>query len=270
MAQLPEGGGPVNAKVVRALLSLVVPVGLLAVWWFASASEASPYFPPLSEILHSFTEVWTTQRIADDLVPTLVALVIGFALATLIGVGVGLAFGLSDRLRRDFRPVTEFLRATPVVALVPIGLIVLGPGKPMEIALVAVAATWPILIGTADGVRAADQVALDTARVYGLSPSRRLFSIVIPGAMPQVMAGIRIATAVAVATVIVANMLGSTAGLGYMVITAQQSFNILETWAALLAIGVLGSALTAIVVLVERRVLRWHREWRALDHSGAS
>jgi len=259
-----------SAKAIRILLGLVVPVALLAAWWFASASGTSPYFPPLADILHSFTEVWTTERIADDLLPTLVALVIGFAIAALVGIGVGLAFGLSDRLRRDFRPVTEFLRATPVVALVPIGLIVLGPGKSMEIALVAIAATWPILVGTADGVRAADQVALDTARVYGLSARRRLFSIVIPGAMPQVMAGVRIATAAAVGTVIVANMLGSTSGLGYMVITAQQSFNILETWVALLMIGLVGCALTALVVIVERRVLGWHRQWRALDHSSAS
>jgi len=248
---------------------LAVPVGLGVLWWVLSEDSTSPYFPPLSEILEGFQKTWTADRLSTDLLPTLVALVGGFAIAIVLGVLGGIALGLSARLRRDLRPVTEFFRSMPVVALVPIGLIVLGPGVRMEVALVAFAGMWPILVSAADGMRAADQVMVDTARVYGLPAWRRLVQVIVPGALPQMMAGVRIAVAAVVGTAIVANMLASSSGLGYLVISAQQSFNISETWAGLLMIGLVGCAMTCLVVLAERGLLRWHREWRALDRKGA-
>ncbi|MEQ3553774.1 ABC transporter permease subunit [Pseudonocardia nematodicida] len=253
----------------RVLASLAVPVVLVALWWVVSSGSASPYFPPLPDIVEGFAETWTADRLRGDLVPSLVALAVGFVIAVLVGMLGGIVLGLSPRLRRDVRPLTEFLRATPVVALVPLGLVLLGPGTTMEIALIAFAGTWPILIAAVDGVRAADQVALDTARVYGLSPARRLVQVVVPGAMPQIMAGVRIAVAASVGTMVVANMLASGAGLGYVVIRAQQSFNILDTWSGLLMIGLVGCSVTGLVVTVERMVLGWHRRWRALDQRSA-
>ncbi|MWA04930.1 ABC transporter permease subunit [Actinomadura sp. LD22] len=254
-----------RAKAGHLLTVLLLPVTLPVLWWVASSRSSTPYYPPLQEILRGFRAVWTREQLAGELVPSLVSLVVGFAVAVAVGVGGGVALGLSDRLRRDVRPLTEFLRAMPVVALIPIALVLLGPGMRMEIALIAFAACWPVLVSTADGVRAADEVMLDTARIFGVPPRRRLMHVVLPGAMPQVMAGARIAVAAAVGTMVVANMVASSAGLGYLVISAQQSFNVIETWAGLLMIGIVGSCMTSAVVLIERFVLRWHRRWRAQD-----
>lgn len=254
-------------KLIGPVTSLAAPLVLVAAWWILSAGSTSPYFLPLSEIVDGFKQTWTTERMVDDLLPTVRALLIGFTVAVVAGMAGGVALGLSARARRDLRPITEFLRSMPVVALVPIGLVVLGPGQRMEAALVAFAATWPILVSTADGVRAADRVMIDTARVYGVPARRRLLRVTIPAAMPQVVAGVRIAVAAAVGTVIVANMLASSSGLGYVVISAQQSFNIRETWAGLLMIGLVGSALTCAVVLAERVLLGWHRQYRSLERT---
>jgi len=252
-----------STRVSRTLTGLALPVALVSLWWFASAQSTTPYYPPLSQILEGFRDVWTSEHLAEHLAPSLVSLLAGFALAVLLGICCGIALGLSERLRRDLRPVTEFLRAMPVVALVPIALVLLGPGRSMEIALVAFAASWPIIVSTADGVRAADEVMLNTARVFGVPARRRLLRVVLPAALPQVMAGARIAVAAAVATEVVANMVGSSAGLGYFVISAQQSFNVIETWAGLLMIGIVGCCMTALVVVAERWTLRWHRQWRS-------
>jgi sulfonate transport system permease protein len=254
-----------STKLARALSGLVLPVSLLSLWWLVSAHSSTPYYPPLSQILSGFRAVWTPEQLSTQLIPSLVSLVAGFAIANAVGITCGIALGLSERLRRDLGPVTEFFRAMPVVALIPIALVLLGPGMPMEIALISFAATWPIVVSTADGVRAADEVMINTARVFGLSARRRLLGVVLPGAMPQVLAGARIAVAVAVGTMVVANMVGSSSGLGYMVISAQQSFNVTETWAGLLMIGIVGSCMTSVVVVVERSVLRWHRQWRAQE-----
>lgn len=258
-----------SRRILNSIAGVVLPIGLVALWWFTSRDSSSPYFPPLTSIVEAFFETWTAERLESDLLPSLVSVAAGFAIAIAVGVSGGVALGLSARARRDLRPVTEFFRAMPVAALVPIGLVALGPGARMEIALVAFAATWPVLVATADGVRAADHVMLDTARVFGVSPARRLVRVVIPGALPHVMAGVRISIAAAVATMIVANMLGSSSGLGHLVISAQQSFNILETWAGLLMIGLVGCALTSLVVMVEAVTLSWHRQSRATSDVAA-
>ncbi|WP_280460043.1 ABC transporter permease [Nocardia carnea] len=252
-----------TGKLTRGLVALAVPFALAATWWLASAGSTNPYYPPLSETILNFDDVWTSDQLRTHLLPSLTSLFLGLALAAVLGVVGGIAMGSSERLRRDVRPATEFLRATPVVALVPIALVLFGPGTRMEVTMIAFAAAWPILVATTDGVRAADEVMLDTARVFGTTARGRLLRIALPSALPQVMGGVRIAVAVAVATMIVTNMVGSSAGLGYFVISAQQSFNLTETWAGLLMIGIVGCVTTSAVAVVERLALRWHRLWRA-------
>jgi ABC-type nitrate/sulfonate/bicarbonate transport system permease component len=95
-----------------------------------------------------------------------------------------------------------------------------------------------------------------------------LLKIVMPAALPQIAAGVRIAIAIAIATMLIANMFGSSGGLGYFVILAQQSFDILATWAGLLMIGLVGVVLSGLFALLQHRALAWHRGWRGtLDNS---
>ncbi|MCD2114866.1 ABC transporter permease [Rhodococcus rhodochrous] len=254
-----------TGKLTRGFLALALPIALAATWWLASAGSTNPYYPPLSEIVRNFGDVWTSDQLRTHLLPSLASLILGLALAAVFGVAGGIAMGYSERLRRDVRPTIEFLRATPVVALIPIALVLLGPGTQMEVTMIAFAATWPIVVATTDGVRAADEVMLDTVRVFGITARGRLLRVALPSALPQVMGGVRIAVAVAVATMLVTNMVGSSAGLGYFVISAQQSFNLKETWAGLLLIGIVGCGTTFVVAVAERLVLRWHRLWRAKE-----
>jgi sulfonate transport system permease protein len=235
-----------TGKLTRGFLALALPIALAATWWLASAGSTNPYYPPLSEIVRNFGDVWTSDQLRTHLLPSLASLILGLALAAVFGVAGGIAMGYSERLRRDVRPTIEFLRATPVVALIPIALVLLGPGTQMEVTMIAFAATWPIVVATTDGVRAADEVMLDTVRVFGITARGRLLRVALPSALPQVMGG-------------------SSAGLGYFVISAQQSFNLKETWAGLLLIGIVGCGTTFVVAVAERLVLRWHRLWRAKE-----
>jgi ABC-type nitrate/sulfonate/bicarbonate transport system permease component len=253
----------------QAAIALVVPVVLVALWWVLSANSASPYFPPLQDLLRSFKDTWNGDALTTNVLPSVVRLFAGFAIAIVVGVSGGILLGLSPRARRDLRPVTEYFRATPVAALVPLALVLFGAGAKMEIILIAFASTWPILVATADGVRGADPLMLEMARVYGLSSRQRIRTITLPAALPQIMAGIRIATAIAVATMVIANMFGSSAGLGYFVVTAQQSFDIQGTWTGLFMIGLIGSVVTGLLLLAQRRLLAWHRGWRAAAKEGA-
>ncbi len=255
-------------RLAYASQALVLPLALIALWWWLTADSESIYFPPLGDILDRFVEIWFGEGFADDLVPSVLRLVVGYAIAIAIGVGAGIVLGLFARARRDLQPMTEFFRATPVAGLVPLALILLGPTAKMEVALIAFASVWPVLVATADGVRGTDPMRLETARVYGLSRAQQIRTITLPAALPQIFAGLRIGIALAVTVMVFANMFGQASGIGFFVIDTQQSFDVQGTWAGLIMIGLVGCAATLLLVLVQHYVLRWHRGWRASTKQG--
>lgn len=137
----------------------------------------------------------------------------------------------------------------------------------MEIVLIAIASSWPVLVNTTDGVRSVDPAQIEMGRVYGLSPRQRLRMVVWPAALPQIFAGLRVAVGVSVAATVVANMFASNQGLGFYVINAYQSFNVVGTWSGLLMIGLLGCLVNVVFVLIEARALAWWRGARSATRS---
>ena len=254
----------VSKALVNAGWGLILPVALFVLWWFVSEDSTNVFFPSLRSILQTFRQNWLFQRAGTDLEPSFVRFVIGLAIAVICGILGGIALGTSRRARRNLWPITEILRSTPFTALVPLALILFGPGASMEIALIAFASWWPILLNTADGIRGVDTVLLDSARVYGVSPLRRTFRVALPAAAPRVFAGIRIAVAIAVAATVISNMFAAANGLGYFVIDAESRFNIRDTWSGVIVIGLLGLFANLVFLLVERHMLRWYHGWRSI------
>jgi sulfonate transport system permease protein len=244
------------------LQGLALPILLIAVWWLVTEHSKSTFFPPLREIVDTFRQTWLFKDVKTELAPTAYHFAAGLAVAVFLGVLGGIPLGLSSRARRDLSPITEFSRGVPFAALVPIGLVLFGPGAKMEITLIAFASVWPVMLNTADGIRGVDPVLLDSARVYGASGRRLVFGVALPAAMPRIFAGIRIAVALAVAGAVIANMFASNAGLGYFVVQAQSDYNILGTWSGVLVIGLLGLAANGVFLLAEHRALGWYRGWR--------
>jgi ABC-type nitrate/sulfonate/bicarbonate transport system permease component len=243
-------------------LELWLPVALLALWWILSRDSTSVYYPPLSAILDSFRQDWVSSEGIHNLRPSLTVLGAGFALAVVVGVAVGAVLGLSRTVERATRPLLELLRAVPGVALLPVFIVLIGIGLDMKITLVASGAVWPVLLNTIDGVRSTEPLLIDMARSYGMSPRRRLRSIVLPSAAPQIFAGARTALAISVIIMVVSETVGSQ-GIGYFLLAAQRSFLISDMWGTIIALGILGYLLNLLFRLTEAVVLRWHRLYQA-------
>ena len=135
----------------RALLVGGLPLALLVLWWLVSNDSQSVYLPPLRDILRAFADTWLGPRLVDDVLPSVVRLLAGFAVATLVGVGLGVAIGSSPRLRATLEPVLEFLRAIPPPVLVPIFILVAGIGTTMKVLVIVSGCLWPILLNTVEG-----------------------------------------------------------------------------------------------------------------------
>jgi ABC-type nitrate/sulfonate/bicarbonate transport system permease component len=244
-------------------LEITVPIALLVLWGVLSASGDTFYFPPLTDILEKFRELWLFDRVGSDVLPSLERLFLGYAIACIVAVAVGIPLGLSPLLRRATSPIVEFLRAIPPPALLPFAVVVLGVGNTGKVFLIAFVCLWPVLLNTIDGVTGIDPTMRETVRSYGVSGRDRLLRIVLPAASPQIFAGMRTGLSLALILMVISEMVASTNGIGFFVLQSQRSFAIPEMWAGILLLGLLGYALNLIFMLVERRVLAWHRGARA-------
>jgi ABC-type nitrate/sulfonate/bicarbonate transport system permease component len=246
----------------RALLVLGLPLTLFSVWWLATAGSTDFYVPPLSVILQKFTEVWTGQRLASDVVPSLVRLTVGYLLAVVIGVGLGLVVGTSRLVRDVLEPVLELFRAIPPPVLVPVIMLFAGIGDTMKVLVIVSGCMWPILLNTVEGVRAVDEVLSDTCRSYGITGPSRLWHLTLRSASPQIVTGMRQALSIAIILMVISEMFAASNGLGFTIVQFQRTFAIPEMWSGVLLLGLLGFALSLLFRLAENRVLAWYHGLR--------
>lgn len=258
-----------KSSVFSAWLEFLLPAALIMAWWLASANSSSFYFPPLQEILVAFQENWLSTRLMQDLVPSLLRLAAGFAIAIVVGVAGGMLFGLSRSLNDTVSAVLDFLRSMPSVALIPLAILVFGIGTSMKVFVIAFGAVWPILLNTIDGVKGTDSQQIDMARSFRLSRADKLLRIILPAASPQIFTGLRASLSISVIMMVVSEMLASTDGIGFAILQAQRSFAIKEMWAGIIVLGIVGYVLNVLFVLVERRVMHWHRNMRAVEDSSS-
>jgi ABC-type nitrate/sulfonate/bicarbonate transport system permease component len=246
-----------NARLGRILWSSIVPVVLLVLWWVWSARSTSLYFPPLSSILVSFGTTWFGEGFGEHLVPSLQNLAIGYVLGSAFGVAGGAAIGLVRPLERMLAPFIEYARAMPPPALLPFAILLLGIGAVMKVGLIAFGVLFVVLLNTIDGVRAGEPALHDVGAVYRVPFRYRLFGIVLAGALPQIMAGLRTGLSLALLLTIISEMVAANHGIGYFILQAQQNFAYVEMWSGMLLLALFGLILNLAFAMIERRVLFW-------------
>jgi len=254
----------------RVLIVLALPVALLTAWWFVSASSTNIYAPPLSGIVEQFVAVWVRgDRLAQDVVPSLGRLAVGYALAVGLGIALGVALGLSRRARQALEPLLEFFRAIPAPVLIPVLILLTGIGTTQKVLVIASGCIWPVLLNTVEGVRATDEVLAETCRCYGITGLSRLRHLVLRAASPQIVTGMRQALSIAVILMVISEMFASDNGIGYAVLDFQRSFAIPEMWSGILLLGILGVVLSLLFRAFENRTLGWYHGLRRADRSGS-
>ncbi|WP_210575269.1 ABC transporter permease [Streptomyces sp. GESEQ-4] len=248
---------------LRVFFVLALPALLVAGWWVASDGSTDVYWPPLRTILKTFPDVWTADRLQDDVLPSVLRLTGGYALAAVVGVALGTVIGSYRRVRAVCEPVLEFLRAVPPPVLIPVIMLFAGIGDTMKVTVIASGCVWPILLNTVEGVRAVDSVMVETARSYGITGTARLRNVVLRSASPQIFAGLRQALSIGIILMVISEMFAASNGLGFTIVQFQRGFAIPDMWTGILVLGLLGFLLSVVFQLVERRVLGWYHGLRA-------
>lgn len=247
-------------------IGLWLPAGIVAAWWFLSRGSESLYFPSLSRILARFRDLWLFAEVPSTLMPSLYNFAIGFGCAVVGGLVLGLAFGLMPRLYETFLFAIEIARATPVLALLPLAIILLGIGVVEKATLIALISVWPILLNTTDGIRNIEPLTMETAQSYRLTRTTRLLFVTLPAASPQMLAGIRVAVSYGVGMMVTSEFYAASTGIGYFVLRAQDSSAIVDVWTAVILLGILGYVFNVCVAGLEYLMLGWHRGAKGLKH----
>ena len=243
---------------------IAVPLAILAAWQWWTVQANDPKFPRLSTILVEFRDLWLFSQFELHVVPSLVRIGAGFGIAVVVGIVLGIALGISRWARIAAMPHIEWWRAMPPPALLPISVILLHSiENRQKIAFIAFFCLFPILLNTIDGVRGIDPATMETASSYGIRGFERIRRVVFPAALPQIFAGMRTSLSLAVIIMVLAEYFSSTSGVGYVLLISKNTLQLAPMWAAIVLIGVLGYLLNLLLILVERRVLAWHRGWRA-------
>lgn len=262
------GAATLTGRIVKSAWRAWFFIALLVVWWFVSLSSTSTFFPPLRDIVRRLYELWIVGDAAATVVPSLIHFAIGYSISGAAGIAIGVLLWKLPRISRAVSPLLYFIYVLPAVALLPAIAAVMGYGDEMKITLIVLAAIWPTLLNTLDGMRSIDPVRLDTAKVLHMSGFRTIRSVVFPNAMPQIMAGLRNSLQVAVIMMVVSELIASTSGIGFFILDAQQRFAYTDMWTGIIVLGLIGSALTVLFIAVERIVLRWYLEARVVERNG--
>jgi ABC-type nitrate/sulfonate/bicarbonate transport system permease component len=249
----------VRSRLTGLALGLAVFATALWIWDAWPRDEATAfYFPSAGEIGRTALDVWPSPEFRRAVGASLVRLAAGFGVGSLAGIAVGLALGASTLLRRTVGPTTEFLRAVPVIAVLPIAIVLLGDEDAMRIAVIAFGVFFPVFVATVDGVRGVSPEVRDIAALLRLGGVERSVRVQLPAALPTIFAGLRTALSIGLVLVVISELRGTGDGLGVYLWTQSSLFAFPEVYAGILFLGLLGFVLNTLFVVLERRVLAWH------------
>jgi ABC-type nitrate/sulfonate/bicarbonate transport system permease component len=251
-----------NAILRDSRLSGVLLIGALLLLWQLSAMYVvhSVTWPTVTRIFEAWAENIVDGTIPSHMLATFWRQMLGYGLAIVIGVALGLVMGYYRALYNLFEPLVEVLRPIPGPAYLPILVLFVGIGHEMKVVLVLVASLFPILLNTYSGVRSIDRVQFDTARTLGLTTLQTFRELVLPAASPQILTGMRISLAISLILAILGEMIVSNDGLGYYVLLSQRTFKVPEMYAGIFTLALFGYVLNRIFLLLEARLVRWHHE----------
>ena len=255
---------PFSRQITLSAGTLLV---LLAIWWAVAAQQwVSPLFlPPPGQVLTKLVSIAGPQGFMDatlwqHLAASLGRILVALLAAVIIGIPVGIAMGLSPTVRGILDPLIELYRPVPPLAYLPLMVIWFGIGETSKILLIYLAIFAPVAMSTLAGVKSAQQVRIRAAQSLGASRAQVLWFVILPGALPEILTGLRIGLGVGWSTLVAAELIAATRGLGFMVQSAGEFLATDVVLAGIAVIAVIAFSLELGLRALQRRLTPWHGE----------
>lgn len=248
---------PWKARLLRS--RALSPLILLLLWEAGSRSGLVPErtLAAPSAVIATMIEMILSGELPSNLAISFWRAAVGLAIGVSIGIALGLVAGLSRVGEAAVDPVMQIKRSIPVVALAPLFIVWFGIGETPKIALIAFATLFPVYLNLYNGIRGVDVRLLDAARSFGLSRTEQIIHVILPGAMPSLLVGLRYSLAVSILLLVIAEQINASSGLGFLVNNARDFMRTDIIVVCLMVYALLGLAADYVVRRIERRALAW-------------
>lgn len=240
-------------------------LALLAIWWLVTALQliAPLFLPPPGAVLHQLLAIASPQGFMDatlwqHLAASLTRILLALLAAVVIGTPVGIAMGLNETVRGMLDPLVELYRPVPPLAYLPLMVIWFGIGETSKILLIYLAIFAPVVLSTLAGVKGAQPVCIRAAQSLGASRWQVLRYVILPGALPDIITGIRIGLGVGWSTLVAAELIAATRGLGFMVQSAGEFLATDVVMAGIAVIAIIAFILELGLRALQQRLTPWH------------
>jgi len=242
----------------RTIVSVIV---LLVAWELLGRYVLTNrlFFAPPSDVVMAAIGLWSTGELQTHIVTSFTELFLGMVLAIISGVVIGVIQGVSVRVRDYTEIYVTILFATPLVAVAPLLILWMGIGIASKVMVVLLTAVFPVVINTSAGIRATDAVLIEVARSFCANRFQVITKVLLPSSLPYVLAGVRLAVGRGIVGVVVGELFGAQAGLGYLIQTAGQTFDVPALFVGVFTLAGAGVLLTWLARVAETRTLRWRR-----------
>jgi sulfonate transport system permease protein len=253
-----------SATLIRMLISLIrsrwlSPIVLLAIWEALSRLRVVPAhtLAAPSTVLFTLLQMIRSGELPQNLLISFVRVGLGLGIGVSLGVIFGLLAGLSRQGEALVDPVMQIKRTIPVVALAPLFIIWFGIGETPKVALIAFATLFPVYLNLYNGIRGVDKRLVDAALSFGLNRWQLVLHVILPGALPSLLVGLRYSLTVAIVMLVIAEQINASAGLGFLVNNARDFMRTDIIVVCLMVYALLGLGADFLIRIVEDRALAW-------------
>ncbi|XVQ15080.1 ABC transporter permease [Spirillospora sp. CA-255316] len=247
-------------------VSWLAPVCVLALWEVLARGGALPaqVLPAPSTVAATATELTANGELPRHLLASLRRAASGFAIGTSAGLVLGVAVGLSRMAEALVDRSVQMIRAIPFLAVLPLVIVWFGVGESGKVFLIALGTAFPLYLNTVLGIRQIDPRLLEMSRVVGQGRLERIRWVILPGALPSILGGLRLSLTHAWLALVIAETIGATAGIGFMATNAREFLQVDVIVLVVVLYAVIGIACDLLARLLERRLLSWHATYAGL------
>ena len=245
-------------KVRNFFIAAALPVAFLLFWQYASTTGLvrATLFPAPTTLWETFVKLVSNGTIGKALAVSFQRVAIGFSIGTVAGIALGFVVGLFPMANRALSAFTSILRPIPVIALIPLFIVLFGIGETTNVAVIVVGSFWSNFLNTISGIQSVDDHLLELAYAYRVSSPRTVFQIILPSAVASIITGVRLALGSAWMSVVAAEMIGASSGIGYLIMYARELAQTDRLYVYILIIGLIGLVLDRILMQVQKVLTR--------------
>jgi NitT/TauT family transport system permease protein len=241
----------------RKFLPFILPIAIIIFWYIITGGLhlVAPFvLPSPIDVLNSAITSIESGRLVKNTIDTLFKVFAGLILASAVSIPLGIILGWYETLEELCSFVISVLRPIPPVAWIPFSILWFGIGTVPAVFIIFMGCVFPILVYTMDGVKRTDKVLIESAQTLGASDWNVLKKVILPSTVPYIVSGLKVGVGIALMCTISAEMIGSSSGLGYMILTATNLFDTGTTVVGMLVIGLIGLVLDYVFGLAQKRI----------------